>query len=246
MPGFEDGRYSPYNALVLEPFQPVKKILFGNSQPRCDCCKRAGDQRDIVLEGIKNTHIRPVRYKHDPSYRSLFRFVRATRIFTADIPVSVSGRARPSHQRGEKCVLSPVRPCPASPTDGFKPAPPAFPVSLSGSRSAVKISELFQISGNGRSADISGTYREIGAGCYITICINPAITDTRDASPAPCRVLIPRYLLCGGTAGHRSGGYGDHWSWYLIRICRIRSSYSCGLRGSISRALPVGTGKKIW
>jgi hypothetical protein len=30
MPGFKDGGDPPYNALVLQPFQPVKKNLLGN------------------------------------------------------------------------------------------------------------------------------------------------------------------------------------------------------------------------
>jgi hypothetical protein len=61
MAGFKDGRYSPYNAFILEPFQPLKKNLLGYSQPPGNCCKGTGYQRDIILEGVKDVQIRSVR-----------------------------------------------------------------------------------------------------------------------------------------------------------------------------------------
>jgi hypothetical protein len=54
MTGFKDGGYPPYNALGLEPFQPLKQDLLGNSQPPGDSSKGTGYQGDIILEGVKD------------------------------------------------------------------------------------------------------------------------------------------------------------------------------------------------
>jgi hypothetical protein len=76
------------------------------------------------------------------------------------------------------CVISPIRPGPASTTGCFEGAPSAF------SREEFWVAEggeEFGILPDFRkwcSADISGAHGEIRAGGYVAIGKNPAIADT--------------------------------------------------------------------
>ena len=88
--------------------------------------------------------------------------------------------------------------------------------------------------------------REVRAGSHITVGEYPAVGDTGQGS----RVPRPGFVCPGSSAirrncGAQVGRMLRSLSRYRIRICRIRSSYSSGLRGLDLSCPPGWDGEEV-
>ena len=161
------------------------KPVSDNVQAICNRFPWPGNERKIILQGIKNGQIGLIRLhfvrygNHSPG------FVGAPGILPTDLPVQCFRMCKAVTPECRCRIISTVRPGPASATGCFEGTPPAF------SREEVRVAEGSEEFGilpdfrKWRSADISGAYGEIGARGHIAIGKNPAIVYTGDNSPVP-------------------------------------------------------------